>query len=203
MKSESRTYSSPLRDENAERTKRKILEATLRVLAEGPAELSMPAVAAEAGVSVPTVYRHYGSKRGLQNALYEHHTRLIGVDFEPGEITGVESFIERMPEIFRKNASMDEATRLALSTPYVYKLRRQKMPQRQAMMVRALRASGVPPREIERLTNLFTIFTSTALQRAFEDYLEIGPDDAAELVGWAMRTLLDSVKEKKQGKGRR
>src|SRR5438093_9681250 len=71
----SRSYESPLREEQAEVTRRRILDALVRTMAKGVAGLSVPAVAAEAGVSVPTVYRHFRTKADLVAALAPYLTR--------------------------------------------------------------------------------------------------------------------------------
>ena len=68
----SRPYRSELREEQAESTRSRILDATMRVMGRGVASLSIPAVAREAGVSTPTVYRHFGTKHDLLDALYPH-----------------------------------------------------------------------------------------------------------------------------------
>ena len=62
-KAPARTYRSELRAQQADETRARILDATVRVMARGLASLSIPAVAREAGVSVPTVYRHFATKR--------------------------------------------------------------------------------------------------------------------------------------------
>src|SRR6266511_4254163 len=64
-----RAYDNELRAEQAEGTRRKILDALVRTMGRGVAGLSIPAVAREAGVSVPTVYRHFKSKAALVAAL--------------------------------------------------------------------------------------------------------------------------------------
>ena len=55
----------------------------VRVMATGLASLSVPAVAREAGVSVPTVYRHFGTKAELLAAMYPHAVRRAGLDGVP------------------------------------------------------------------------------------------------------------------------
>jgi AcrR family transcriptional regulator len=55
-----------------------LLDAADRVVArEGPAA-SMSAVAAEAGITKPILYRHFGDKGGLAAALAERHTAALG-----------------------------------------------------------------------------------------------------------------------------
>src|SRR3989337_1926667 len=75
-----RAYRSELREEHAEETRARILDATMRVIATGVASVSVPAVAREAGVSVPTVYRHFRTKRELLAAVYPHAARRAGID---------------------------------------------------------------------------------------------------------------------------
>jgi len=79
VKSPRRSYSSDLRDEQANATRTRILEALVRTLSEGVATLSIPGVAHEAGVSVPTIYRHFGSKQGLVAALGPHVVSRAGL----------------------------------------------------------------------------------------------------------------------------
>src|SRR6478752_6478887 len=68
-----RTYTMTARAEAAERTRLAILDAmvslaTSRLLVE----ISLDDVAAEAGVSVQTVLRRFGSRAGLVDAAYAH-----------------------------------------------------------------------------------------------------------------------------------
>jgi AcrR family transcriptional regulator len=58
----------------AQRRRRELLEAADRVvMREGP-EASMNAIAAEAGITKPILYRHFGDKSGLYRALAQRHT---------------------------------------------------------------------------------------------------------------------------------
>ncbi|MFC5723456.1 TetR family transcriptional regulator [Streptomyces gamaensis] len=58
----------------AERRRKELLEAADRVvLRDGPGA-SMNAIAAEAGITKPILYRHFGDKGGLYRALAARHT---------------------------------------------------------------------------------------------------------------------------------
>ncbi|MBZ6477430.1 TetR family transcriptional regulator [Streptomyces griseocarneus] len=58
----------------AEQRRRELLEAADRVvLRDGPGA-SMNAIAAEAGITKPILYRHFGDKGGLYRALAARHT---------------------------------------------------------------------------------------------------------------------------------
>jgi hypothetical protein len=97
-----RSYRSELRAEQAEETRVRILDATVRVLARGEATLSIPAIAREAGVSVPTVYRHFGTKAELLASVYPHLVRRTGVDSAGAAIGG------EFGHMLRRLAALDE-----------------------------------------------------------------------------------------------
>jgi len=60
--------------QRTDRRRRELLDAAERVVRrEGP-QASMNAIAAEAGISKPILYRHFGDKNGLYEALAERHT---------------------------------------------------------------------------------------------------------------------------------
>lgn len=198
-----KSYASPLREAQVEETKRTILDALVRVLGRGPAELSVPAVAKQAGVSVPTVYRHFGSKRGLMKALYDSYSERIGTDWAPGQITSVEDFIEHMPTVFRRIDQMDAGMRAAMSTDLGLELRRKMMPGRLAGIERALEGDGVDGPDRERLRDIVTILTSSPVRRAFADFLDYDADETSERVAWAIRELVSAAKRKQRGKGKR
>ncbi|WP_320784993.1 TetR family transcriptional regulator [Streptomyces sp. CRN 30] len=61
-------------ERSADRRRRELLEAADRVvLRDGPGA-SMNAIAAEAGITKPILYRHFGDKGGLYAALAQRHT---------------------------------------------------------------------------------------------------------------------------------
>ncbi|MEU7837064.1 MULTISPECIES: TetR family transcriptional regulator [unclassified Nonomuraea] len=61
-----------------------LLDAADRViLREGP-EASMAAIAAEAGITKPILYRHFGDKSGLYEALADRHVRTVIAQLRPG-----------------------------------------------------------------------------------------------------------------------
>ena len=67
-----RRYHSPLRADQAEQTRRKVLDAGFRLFVEhGYARTSIASVAREAGVSPETIYLSFGGKRGLLEGVIE------------------------------------------------------------------------------------------------------------------------------------
>lgn len=58
----------------AEIRRRELLEAADRVVLRDGPQASMNAIAAEAGITKPILYRHFGDKGGLYRALAKRHT---------------------------------------------------------------------------------------------------------------------------------
>ncbi|GAA2668962.1 MULTISPECIES: TetR/AcrR family transcriptional regulator [Nonomuraea] len=60
-----------------------LLDAADRaILREGP-HVSMAAIAAEAGITKPILYRHFGDKSGLYQALADRHVRRVIAQLRP------------------------------------------------------------------------------------------------------------------------
>src|ERR1700754_4971554 len=67
-----RKYDATSRQENARRTRARVLDTALRLFTEtGYAATTMQQVATGAGVSPETVYKSFGGKAGLVRGLYE------------------------------------------------------------------------------------------------------------------------------------
>lgn len=67
-----RAYCSPARAEAAEQTRQRLIEAAAALLRnQGPNACSLDAVAKEAGVTRLTVYKRFGSRRALLEAVFD------------------------------------------------------------------------------------------------------------------------------------
>jgi len=67
-----RSYNQKVRAESAAETRRRIIEVTRDLLTRAPLEsVSLPTIAAEAGVARSTVYTIFGSREGLMVAVAE------------------------------------------------------------------------------------------------------------------------------------
>ena len=194
-----REYRSQLRERQAEETRKRILDATVRVMAKGLAGASIPAVAREAGVSVPTVYRHFGTKADLFAALYPHmvyHAASLQL-LLPNSIadfrTGLRKHFERLD-------SMGEVERAAIASPAGQEARRANMPRRIAR-TRRLARSIVPEGsdvDLDRLTRLLVILTGTAAFRTWREDLGSSVEEAVDDIDWAMRILVAASERKEQ-----
>ena len=186
-----RPYRSVLREQQAEETRARIIDAAIRVMAGGIASLSIPDVAREAGVSVPTVYRHFGTKRDLLDAIYPHLASRAGI----GRIdvpASVEEFREMVRNVFGKLESLGEVARAAMSSMASDEARRMQMPARQAMS-RQFVATVMPDgssTDRERLARLLVVLTSSSGMRMWRDQQGVSVDTAADDIQWLIRKVL-------------
>src|SRR5499426_2125742 len=100
----SRIYRSPLREERAVQTRERILDGLVKVMAKnGIAELSIPLIARQAGVSIPSVYRYFPTKRDLITALdeYAHQRGSFTLD-EFGSLETPEDLARIVPMTFKR-----------------------------------------------------------------------------------------------------
>jgi len=193
-------YHSPLRQEQMKRTREQILEGLIRVMARGMVDLSIPEVAREAGVSVPTVYRYFGTKRELIEALGVYILQKLGVaNRQPPR--NLEELIAGVKELSRRYEELDETMRAAAMSEFAYEARREVLPLRLKMYEDALAPVSVKLSAADRthLRNVVLVLCSTAMIRAFKDYLGISGEETADNIAWAIRTLCEQSERQASG----
>ena len=186
-----REYRSELRTEQAQETRTRILDATLRVMAGGVATVSIPAVAREAGVSVPTVYRHFGSKSGLLKALYPHLIPRVGMyDMPPPR--SIEFFRTAIRAVFERLDAHDDLARLAMASPAGEEARSATMPDRIRLSQQLVGtiAPELGESDRDRIARVMVILTMSSALRTWRDHLGASADDAADDVEWTLRALI-------------
>jgi AcrR family transcriptional regulator len=193
-----RSYRSDLRAEQAEETRGRILDAAGRVMATGVASLSVPAVAREAGVSVPTVYRHFRTKAELLAALYPHAARRAGLDAIPDPAT-VRDVRDAVRAIFERLDALDDVSRAAFASPIADQVRHATMPSR-VERIRALGKSVEPPlsdADLDRITRILVILISSSSLRTWRDHLGATPEQAADDIDWILRAGIAAAQPRK------
>jgi len=193
-----RTYVSPLRRGQYEATRLRIVESVARVLARGVTELSVPAVAEEAGVSVATVYRHFKSKEELVTALHRHYADIIDAspsDLSAGKWSSFDQVLDDLPKIAARMARLEPVLRGAVASGVVDDYRREHRSDRLEPIEQALRRErpDLNAHDLHNLRNLIAVLASTRGIQAFELMTGASPEEAATTVAWAIRRLLKSV----------
>lgn len=190
-----RTYVSPLRHGQFESTRRRIIEAVARVLARGLTELSMPAVAEEAEVSVATVYRHFKNKQQLVAGLESHYAEQMGITpflAAAGSDVTLEDVLDALPKVYARRERLDPTLRAAVASELVGEYRRTHRSERLAPLEKMLRQRfpGRSEEELQHLRNLLALLTSAAAVRAFNTVVGLSAEAAGATATWGIRRLM-------------
>jgi len=192
-----RPYRSQLREQQAKETRERILDATLRLMAGGLSSLSIPAVAREAGVSVPTVYRHFGTKGALLSALYPYAARRTGLDAVP-DPTSLEDLRGGIRAYFERLDALDDLARAAYASPIADEVRHATMRSRVERIQRV--ADSIRPKlpkvHRDRITRLLVVLTASSALRMWRDNLGASVEDAADDIDWVVRAAIATATSK-------
>lgn len=186
-----RSYRSQLRTVQARETRERILDAALRVIAAGIATVTIPAVAREAEVSIPTVYRNFGTKRALLESVYPHAIRRAGLR-DVTLPTSLEDLRAGYRSMFDRVESFGDVARAAMASPAVEEIRHLNVPERIRLTRRFADkvAPNLPDRDRERIARLLVILATSASVRMWRDHMGLSIDEAADDVEWIVRTII-------------
>jgi AcrR family transcriptional regulator len=195
MPGEGRRYTNAWRERQAAQTRESILNAVVQVLAGGLADLSVPAIAREAGLSVRTIYRHFPTKRDLLVALGEHMDQQAGYQLDPLP-RSPEDLAQTIRDAYRQADSLNAQIQAAYATSFGQEVRRERdMPIKLQAFAEALAPvlESLPPREQRHLLHLVTILISRYTLHRFKADLGVSADEAAETVVWTVQTLTQAL----------
>jgi AcrR family transcriptional regulator len=190
------------RAEMADQTRVRIIDACVRILARGVAELSIPAVAREAGASVPTVYRHFADKKTLF-AETARHLKAVRGPYRAA--SSVDELPEMLREQFGQAGTLSEVVRAALTSEPIMAARRdsgegaRRIENMENMLGSALKR--LPANEREHAVRMVAVLCSSMTVRSFHDLLGVSSDEAASTVIWTIGKLLGRELEPR-GKGK-
>jgi AcrR family transcriptional regulator len=193
-----RPYTSQLRAVQVQETRARILDATVPLMTRGIARLSIPAIAREAGVSVPTVYRHFATKQELIEAIYPHVLRRVAVNQPPpprslSELRdGVRAYLEHLD-------SFDDQSRAAQASPAAEEMRRASMPRRLAVFGDLV--DSVDPKlarpDRDRVVHLLVVLSTSAALRTLRDHMGLSVDEVADEIDWVVRAVISAAQARK------
>jgi AcrR family transcriptional regulator len=191
-----REYRSVLRAQQVEDTRSRILEAALRVMADGFAGVSIPNVAREAGVSVPTVYRHFGTKQDLLDALHPYLLRRAGLA-TPRPPTTVDEIRQGVIDYLGHINALDDFSRAVLASPASDEARASSMARRFEMFRPAVESIEPPisKADRDRILRLLVLLSSSPALRLLHDHLGASAEDVAADVDWFVRAAVAAATE--------
>lgn len=188
-------YESPLRAEQVEQTRLRILEATADVLAdEAVDEVTVPLVAMRARVSVRTVYRHFPTKEALFDAFgewAEQHLRVALLSY-PQTLEGVREMAPALYRMYDQRAPLIRA----LLSKRGQEIRARTRRRRLATFEKAMRevTDGLGPTERRRVLGVIYLLVSAPAWQAMRDQWDLNGEEAGKAAAWAVRVLTDELR---------
>ncbi len=186
-------YESTLRDEQLERTRARILDAAVALLAdETLQEMTIPLVARRAGVSVRTVYRHFPVKETLVDAVAARVDGQFGPEPFPPSVDQLRELAPALFASFDVNVDLLRAARSSRAGRAVVGHTRSD---RIASARRVLEPLLDGADEEERLRALAVVYSmhSTAQFLYFRDTFVMTAEQAAEATTWVAGLVLDDL----------
>lgn len=188
-------YDSPLRRDQKEATRQRILDAAGRLMADrGLEDLSFAAIAKEAGVKERTLYRHFVNKSVLLEALWGWYQGRINY----GPIAETEEDLRQKP--LRTFVGFDEnekLTRALWSSPQGREFRLSNVERRKAGIKKAVADAtrGLPSRQAKWLAAVIHVLYSGAAWSTMKDYWGLSGADAGRASALAIELLLNAARE--------
>jgi AcrR family transcriptional regulator len=179
-----------LREQQRAVTRNRIITALSELIeTQHLLDVTMAAVAAQAGVSEPTLYRHFPTKKNLFAALGSELFRKTTAGVAPSSL---DELIEFLPKLYEQFAAMEATTRWNLAAPkdeVVRPTATERLPILREALSDAL--EGLTPAESDALLRGLLLLTSPTSLLYWQDYLGITVEEAAETASWLIRRLAE------------
>lgn len=190
-----RSYTSPLRSNQKENTRDRILDAVAEIISEGRIlDFSVKDVAVRAGISYGTVYRHFPTRESFLEALYEVAAEIMAqsYSFSPQSLDDIPAMAEKAVELFEKRATLVQAFTIALLANNVQpKSRNQRDQKIQEMVMKGAQdLSSEAARQVAAIiSHLYSSLTWITLRQRYG----LNSKDTSEAMNWALQTLIKDL----------
>lgn len=194
--STTRPYESPLRAEQMEQTRLRILEATTVVLADPSCdEVTIPLVAKRARVSLRTVYRHFATREALFDVWAEWVDERLQIHLHsyPESAEQLAPFARDLYRSYDESASLVQAM---LTSRAARAVRERTRRRRQRGFNRAMRelTAGLEPKARARALAVVYLLVSAPAWQAMREQSGLDGVEAGEAAAWAVRVLTDELR---------
>ena len=192
-----RPYSSPLRDSQVQRTRDLILDALTELLSEQPSDqVSTREIAERAGVSQPTVYRHYPDRQALLEGLADRVTLRWDASTGGRRWRSLDDLAASAVEgLAITEAHAVEAIAEAVLNADPRRLSRASRERSEEL--RQLVVESFPEyseREHLRITALLRIIYSVQSWLRMREEFGIPGTESGPVLSWALQTLVDEIR---------
>jgi AcrR family transcriptional regulator len=188
------TYDSPLRREQAEQTRARIVEAARQLVVSGVEGLTMQQVASEAGVALRTVFRHFPTRDDLLDAVWLSMNRQLG---DTPDLEGMDELMAFVPELFGRYEAVEGQIRGAMFAR-TFEAARQRIGSDRARKMRqavAAQFQGGDPRGRAMAASAAYTLTVPLVSIVLKEAYGLSSPEAARAAAWAIRTLAKAYAE--------
>ncbi|MEO8436849.1 MAG: helix-turn-helix domain-containing protein [Chloroflexota bacterium] len=172
-------------------TRSRILDAIVRIVATNVTGLSVEAVARQAEVSRPTVYRYFRNKREMVDAVLQRYAERVGTAATVSA-TSLDEVADQIPAIFAHWEALEPELRAAAAALHRAEERSRFLPERLAAVRRVLEpySNDLSKADRERLARVTLILFSSGMADVLNRCLGASATEAADLVVWAVNRLV-------------
>jgi AcrR family transcriptional regulator len=187
------SYTSPLRAQQKEATRQRILDAAGALMEDrGLEEFSFGEIARAAGVKERTVYRHFPSKTALIEGLCGWYQQRVSCGVSRTEADLLAKPLQMFP-------AFDENERLARAlwaSPQGREFRLSDVENRKAGIKAAIADAvrDLPPRQAKWIAAVMHVLLSSATWQTMKDYWGLSGSEAGKASAMAMELLLNAVR---------
>ncbi|MTI84334.1 MAG: TetR/AcrR family transcriptional regulator [Firmicutes bacterium] len=195
-KTETRSYSSPLRNRQREYTRSLIMEAVASFVAEGRIHtFSVQDVAERAGISYASVYRHFPTRETLLEEMYEWASELAGSQMPPAPSTidEIPAWVAKSIPVFEQNAAANQAIISVLAALNIKPESRQRRDDTIDKLV-SEGASHLPPEITGRAAAILRYLAGSLGWATLRQRFGLDVEDTSAALTWALEVLIRDLK---------
>jgi AcrR family transcriptional regulator len=194
-----RAYHSPLREDQVEQTRLRILQAMAEHLAEDGAEsITLPSVARRAGMSAPTVYRYFATREALVEAFWDWLGPRWGLPKGPVTLEELESSARSLMRFFDGEQALAKAF---IYTPEGRRVRRQRQAERNQMAIGPVAelVAGLSPAAQRRAFAAVKMFIGIPVWLEMHENWGLEGEEIGNIAAWALKALVNEIKRNPKG----
>ncbi|WP_157949031.1 TetR/AcrR family transcriptional regulator [Neorhizobium huautlense] len=187
-------YESPLRTEQAQQTRERILAGVRAILESDPdSALGFDELAEVSGVNRRTIFRHFPTKEDLLSAFWQSTNASLGVRFWP---ESERDLVDLPPALFASLDGIEGIVRASHASGPGRQMRLQANDERQAAFKRSLSdvSSLLQPERARQLEATVQLLFSATAWQTMKDYWGLSGEEAGRAAAWAIGALLDAAR---------
>lgn len=187
-------YESPLRAEQAQATREKILAGVRTMVEANPdTALGFDELAEVSGVNRRTIFRYFPTKEDLLSAFWQSANASLGVRFWP---QSERDLVDLPPELFASLDGIEGIVRASHASGAGRQMRLQANGERQAAFRRSLSdvTDDLDPERARQLEATVQLLFSATAWQTMKDYWGLPGKEAGKAAAWAIGALLDAAR---------